>query len=498
MALLVSAATAGAQSADSTGVLGRTERHASRMTEICGGVYGNPAQRRFMRGYSYTEASFGHTATRTNRAVSSCEGTGTSLTHFSVDSYARTGEATLWGGGSYTTGRRRATVWNEVADAELVYPYIAADAAGGDMKSETYGFAGGYASGRGRTSWGAELGYTAGQHYRDVDPRPRDITGRLKARAGMAYRVGRRYLAGLSGDFMKYKQTSDIDFMSELGQATVYHLTGLGTDYVRFRGNGFTTRYDGSQYGVAVSATPCDGEGMYATLHLQRLAIETVLNDMNKLPLSDILHNSAEAEMGYRHGGKTRWGADVRCRMYRRRGRENIFGDAEAATYPMIGTVEMYADEGQAVAARGLVEHRMGGATLSYVAEAGYRHRRQTYALPRRVWMTAHRSTAHSVRVYGAMGRRWHATLDIGAEISLPVAARTDMDDGSGEAALMAAVRSDFVHAAGAHRSFTAAADIRYALNRNNALRLSAVYRHDRYAARTRGNALGASVGVVF
>lgn len=116
MALLVSAATAGAQSADSTGVLGRTERHASRMTEICGGVYGNPAQRRFMRGYSYTEASFGHTATRTNRAVSSCEGTGTSLTHFSVDSYARTGGATLWGGGSYTTGRRRATVWNEVAD----------------------------------------------------------------------------------------------------------------------------------------------------------------------------------------------------------------------------------------------------------------------------------------------------------------------------------------------------------------------------------------------
>jgi hypothetical protein len=36
-------------------------------------------------------------------------------------------------------------LWNENADYDVIYPYVAADSIGGDMKFENYTFSGGYA-----------------------------------------------------------------------------------------------------------------------------------------------------------------------------------------------------------------------------------------------------------------------------------------------------------------------------------------------------------------
>lgn len=499
IALLLAAEHAVAQRTDTLGVLERVELHDSRMTDIGKSVYDNPALKQFMQAYSYTAVSMGYTGEKTTEAVCGMYGKGCDAMSFNVGSYIKHNSSTLWGEGEYTAGKRRSPVWNEVADAELVYPYITADAVGGDMDNETYRFSGGVSSYNGRLAWGAMLGYTAGHHYRDVDPRPRNITGRLDMSAGVAYRIAGRYVIAFGGDFMKYKQTGDIDFMSELGQTTVYHLTGLGTDYVRFRGNGFTTHYDGEQYGVQVNITPEKGNGMLATLHLQRMTLETILDDMNKLPLNGIRHDALKAEMGYRHGGNTSWGVVAGCELYRRHGTENIFGDAASSVYPCIGAVEMYADNACKLSLTGLVEHRSGRVMLSYKPLFGYSRRCQVYAYPAREWLVNNWNTEHSLRIYGKPGRRWHGMVEVSWALYSPLSSHLDMEsDEGGESGLHDTVRSDFRYASSALHSYSAKCNIRYAVNGNSALQLSFCYRHDSYAASAKGNVLGISGGVVF
>lgn len=499
MALLLAAEHAVAQRTDTLGVLERVERHDSRMTDIGKSVYDNPALKQFMQAYSYTVVNVGYALDNKSDAVCSMYGKGSDAMSFNVGSYIKHNNATLWGEGEYTAGKRRSPVWNEVADAELVYPYITADAVGGDMDNETYRFLGGYSSYNGRLAWGAMLGYTAGHHYRDVDPRPRNITGRLDLSAGVAYRIAGRYVFAVGGDFMKYKQTGDIDFMSELGQTTVYHLTGLGTDYVRFRGNGFTTHYDGEQYGVQVNVTPEKGNGILAILHLQRMTLETVLDDMNKLPLNSIWHNSLEAGLGYRHVGRTSWGATLESEIYRRHGTENLFGDAASFVYPQIGAVEMYADNAYMVSLRGLIEHKFGNVVLSYEPLFGYSHRCQIYAEPEREWLINNWNMEHSVRMYSLYCRRWHGMAELSWALYRPVSSHLTVENPeSSESGLLDTVYSDFMYASSARRSYSAKYNIRYAVSRNNALQLSLYYRHDSYAASERGNVFCISAGLVF
>lgn len=488
-----------AQRADTLSVLERASEHGSCFLQSGSLVYANPALRQFMQDFSYTTIGVGYCGEKQSEAVSRQAGKGYSRMFFDADTYIKYKNATLWGGGYYATGSQRSPVWNEVADAELVYPYFTADAVGGNISSETYKFDGGYSSYDGRVAWGATLGYTAGHHYRDVDPRPRNITGRLDIAAGIGCRLSGKYIIALGGEFMKYKQTSDIDFKSELGQTMVYHLTGLGTDYMRFRGNGFTTNYDGERYGLQVNITPEDGNGLSGTLRLSHLTMETILNDMNKLPLNEIWHNSLEAELGYKHRGNTAWGVFAGCEVYRRHGSENIFGDAASSTYPQIGTVEMYADNVWRMGARGFVEHRFGTIRLSYEPMIGYSHRCQAYAEPAREWLVNNWVMSHSVKAGRMFGNRWHGTVELGWGMSSPVSSHfvTEYDECANKE-LSDAVCSDFMYASSVQRSYTAKAVVRYALGTNNALQLSVDYRHDSYAASTKGNIFRISAGVVF
>lgn len=487
------------------GVLERIDAHTDRMRSIGSGVWDNPAMRPFEQSYSYTTVGLEYRRERQDKAVSTQAGDGYDGAGFAASAYIRHGNATLWGEGGYTTGRHRSPVWNEVANAELLYPYLTADDTGGDISSETYRFAGGYAARNGRLAWGASLGYTAGQHYRDVDPRPRNVTGRLEAAAGIGWRPADRYVFAVGGEAMKYKQTSDIDFKSELGRATIYHLTGLGTDYVRFRGNGMTTHYDGTRYAVRLDMTPERGNGMLATLRMARLTVKTILNDMNKLPMASLWHNTLDAAVGYRHNGHcTAWGVAADMNIYRRHGSENIFGDAASAIYPQIGTVEMFADNGYTVAARGVAEHDFGGVRLAYEPAAGYSHVCRIYLDPPREWLVNSLSVSQRLTAAAMLGRRWHAALEVAWTMNSPTESHFvteeffGIEPQGGNERLMEALRSDFTFASSVSRSYSAAVSVSRALNDGYALRLSAGFRHDGYAASTHGNAVSIGAAVIF
>ena len=153
---------------------------------------------------------------------------------------------------------------------------------------------------------------------------------------------------------MKYKQTNEIEFKSEMGVDKIFHLTGLASHYNRFAGDGLSTYYDGYRYGIDFNIYPSDSRGVFATCRLSRLTFNNILSDLNKLPLAHVWHNQLEAEAGLlASAGNIYGGASARIKIYRRHGSENIFGDAASSVYPVIAANEMYADNAIALAATG-------------------------------------------------------------------------------------------------------------------------------------------------
>ena len=490
---------------DSTDIISRIDAHDSRLRTISAAVWTNPAMRPFEFAHNYTTVSIGYNTERQSESVCSMAGNGQDRACFNAETYIKHGHATLWGQGCYSTGRRKSVIWNEVADADMIYPYITADATGGDIESETYRFSGGYAGYNGQTTWGATLGYTAGQHYRDIDPRPRNITGRLDITAGIGRRISGKYIAAISGEFMKYKQTSDIDFKNETGHATIYHLTGLGNDYVRFRGNGMTTLYDGKRYAAQLNIAPTDGNGMSATLRLSHMTIETILDDINRLPMTELWHKTLYAELAYQHKGTTTsWGASAGIDIFRRHGKENIFSDAASATYPQIGTIEIYADNGYSASARGLIEHRFKTVRLTFEPSLTYSHRSQIYLEPPREWYINSLAVSQRMMCSARIGRHWHAKLTLTWALCRPVESHFVTEDFFGieynndNEALMTALLSDFRYASATIRTYSADGAIRYSINSRNALQLSATFRHDSYTAGTTGNTMNINAGIIF
>ena len=85
------------------------------------------------------------------------------------------------------------------------------------------------------------------------------MTGLLAVSAGAGRRIAGSYFGALSLNYAKYKQTDDIDFVSQLGVEKIYHLTGLGNHYCRFAGVGAESYYNGNRYGLTANLYPSSG-----------------------------------------------------------------------------------------------------------------------------------------------------------------------------------------------------------------------------------------------
>lgn len=105
-------------------------------------------------------------------------------------------------------------------------PMLWADTVGGNLKSEQYYFAGGYARQTGRFTFGVDASYCANIEYRNADPRPKNLTGDLNESCCVVTKLGASYVAGVSLRARKYKQTNELVFYNELGVPNILHLTG--------------------------------------------------------------------------------------------------------------------------------------------------------------------------------------------------------------------------------------------------------------------------------
>ena len=223
-----------------------TAEHQNRWKHVLGDFRSNPTFMHDAYNTSMTQMCMSVRYKKANRPFQAETGDGHILGNVAVDSYLRLNpNNTVWGGASYRTGKKYNIYFNSTSDYDMLYPYVMADTIGGNMENERYAFNGGYAVKIKRWTFGAELKFRAEHEYRTIDPRPRGIATDLLLRVGLAHTLG-HYEIGAGLGMKTYKQTNNVDFYNPLGVIPEFHMTGLGTDYVRFAGAVRSSYYKGT------------------------------------------------------------------------------------------------------------------------------------------------------------------------------------------------------------------------------------------------------------
>lgn len=343
------------------------------------------------------------------------KGSGESRADMKAESYLRLSDhSAVWGSAHYGTGRRRNIVWNSTSDYDLLEPYILADTIGGDTRHEVYGFSGGYGSRMGRLALGADASFRTEHEYRDVDPRMRGIVSDLTLRAGMTLDWAGMAL-GASFTANVYKQTNSVAFFNELGVAPEYQMTGLGTVYTRFSGDKRTLYYEGGGYGVRLHAEPsalASGRGLYADLLLEERHYKRIVADLNSMPLTKLVYNTADLTLGWKSNRAVDLDIYLRALYTERSGDEYIAGTAMTQYYPITGRLTLYKNYISRLALGAVAGRRMGESEFHVSCEGGYESNRRHYVYPARRLDASH--------VYGQLGAQMLRRL------SAPLLVRVD------------------------------------------------------------------------
>ncbi len=490
-----------AQTADS--ISSHLIDHESHLPQLANLSFENPAQNQWRWQSTLSSVDLGLFRTRQTEPANPQEGTGMDFWHFHAASYMKHRSSTLWGDASYRNGKLRQKQWCEAVDIDIIYPYYPADERGGDMKMENYSFSGGYADHTDRWAWGGYAGYDAGLYYRDIDPRPKIVTGKLEISAGVSYRAGGDYRLGVGAEFLKYKQSSAISFQSEMGEDKIFHTTGMGTHYVRFAGNGATTYYNGYRYGAGLSLIPSSMTGFTAAVSLRRLTFNTILSDLNKLPLSNVWHNDMRLQAGYLHRSEsTSWGTALQFEIYKRHGHENIFGDATGSIYPQIGSVTAYADNHYAINLSGVWEHWISPSwKLSTSAEATYAHRCESYFTPARQSLTDQAGAKLNLSAHTILPHGWTAAATVVFESKLPVSGQLilrEEDEKTETAPLIEIERIRHRYATTNSNTSAVEAQLSRAVTSRYAIRISGRYKRTVYSGAARVSTAETALAFIF
>ena len=328
MAMIILATShVGAQEAN---LVGKVFEHTLLRDGMNASVFLNPAMQSFHYQHSLNTLNVGYDYRHATTPERWEEGDGHSRVFADVDAYLHKGKATLWGNAYYVNGSTRNVRYNETTDFDLLYPYLMADTVGGKTQQEFYHFMGGFSYPLDK-KWtiGAEGEYTARMEYRTRDPRPKNLTGDLRAKVGISYLLGGLHSIGAAVTARKYKQTNELKLYNEVSVPTIYHLTGLGNDC----------------YGVGgmLTYSQKDQRGWFAQAEYEYTNIDKIISTLNELPMATLESDRFHGTVGYlMNDGHQYYGANLDGEIYRKFGTENIFGTAQDNIYPQIASAEFY------------------------------------------------------------------------------------------------------------------------------------------------------------
>lgn len=339
--LVVMTATIEAETIDSLAL--RTVEHRSAVLSLRDNLFNNPAMQSIHFTTSLNTLAATYTYAHASSPIRLEQGNGKNIGAGHIDAYLHKGKSTLWGAASYSNGQVRNTQYCESSDFEILAPYVMADTVGGNLQRERYHFMGGFSYPLGRFNVGAEGEYQALMAYRTRDPRPKNLSGDLKGKVGVSYSLDAKNLLGLAFTARKYKQTNEVEIYNEVSMPVIYHLTGLGTDYYRFRGDQTDTYYKGWAVGGMASFGQRDNQGPFAQVDFNRMKVEKIISSLNQLPMATTVTYDLNATLGYscRYANHA-LGASAFAHGMRREGTENIFGSAQDNIYPLIAEAQQY------------------------------------------------------------------------------------------------------------------------------------------------------------
>ncbi|MDE6316969.1 MAG: hypothetical protein K2L73_01050 [Muribaculaceae bacterium] len=483
-------------------VIRRVAIHGDMMRTMPSISFDNPALKQWEQSYSYTTITIEGLSDRANRAVDVQRGKGNTSWSAGADSYMKYKSSTLWGEASYRNGRQHDIVWNESSDTDIIYPYFTADSIGGDMKMEIYGFSGGYADHTERWSWGGAIGYNAGLYYRNVDPRPRNTTSRLDIAAGGSMRIASSdYEAGVSVNYRKYKQSCDIEFVNELSDNRIWHLTGLGTHYERFAGNGYSHYYDGQRFGGSVNLFPRSRVGAIASVEFSSFSFDHILSGLNRLPLQSATDTRLTALAGWLAPGQVHdLAATVTISCGKRKGAENIFDNPAGNVYPQIGSSELYTRSDLSASVNALWQWRPTvPAQLSVNPHVSWERTDESYLDPHRRVLLISLTPAVTVRGSIMFGSCWNASATLDFACAIPVDNVCDLPRQSGIPDGMQAVdRNRYDILSKSHSFAGVSADLTRAISDNYALGLTLSYARKSYTAGVHSDCARIAVSLIF
>lgn len=261
---------------------------------------------------------------------------------FDAGSFLRLkGNSAVSGRVGYRRGVKRDVVLNETSDYELLRPYVLIDTVGGNLQNEQYGFQGAWMRRSDRLVYSVYGSYKAVHEYRSFDPRPRNISSDIKADISLGYLFPHGSVIGYAG-YRKYHQRQDVTFVNNTGANTVlFHSTGLGNDYYRFRSTGIfaATRYAGQGFEVGVVGTGVSGK-LHCGLSYGLLDVTRHLSNQNDAPLSTLEQGTLNSFASY--SVSPSFAVEAKVEYERRRGRENVIDCAASGIYDDILSLDMY------------------------------------------------------------------------------------------------------------------------------------------------------------
>ncbi|MDR3062246.1 MAG: hypothetical protein LBU57_09065 [Dysgonamonadaceae bacterium] len=263
----------------------------------------------------------------------------------------------IWGKAFYRNGKKENVQWNESADFFRLYPYVALDTIGGDLKYEQYYFQGGYSKDYGGFSWGISADFKEGMEYRDKDPRPKNLTSDLSADLGATWKCTINYLLAANVHLGKYKQENNVSFYSDLGSAPVYNAVGLGLLNNRFWSNQSQTYFTGSDYGISLTFLPDKSSGWSGNLQYNQSKLNKRITNPAKIDLNRTNTNTIQADIARINKSITKNSGFIVSLQYQKRlGYESIVGDIIKGTYEILGENQPYKSEYKKLSVKGLYE----------------------------------------------------------------------------------------------------------------------------------------------
>ena len=363
------------------------------------------------------------------------QGDGHSLFGGDAQAFLRKEKISLWGHAKYQKGTIRNVKYSESEDFDLLYPYVIADTiGGGKSRVESYDFMGGVAYQLGKWLVGAQGEYIAQLDYRTRDPRPKNLSGDLHVAVGGAYAID-SYNLGLSLGYQRYKQTNEVEIYDEVSMPVFYHLTGLGTDYYRFRGTYTDTYYKGHGWTTSLSLQPKGNRGVYAHAGYRYFTFDKIISDLNQLPMTTMQRYAQDAALGYQSKGKIHnWGVKLTEKYQRSNGTENVFGSPAGNIYPSLSSGILYKMTTFGFAGTGIYQYHPQHALYETALTLGRHTLKESHIDPDRLLTSKDFSTEIALKALWNIKRwtlkanaGWSYTWNTDADLQLSGTVNTSM-----------------------------------------------------------------------